>query len=106
MTTVTRDGVVEFRFYRPDVQQVSVVGCFNGWRKDALLMNAQGDGWWRAEIMLQGGDYRFRYLADGVWFPDYASNGIEMGKTGWDSLLVIPKTQRSKIHMRETRQVA
>jgi len=106
MTTVTRDGVVEFRFYRPDVQQAAVVGCFNGWRRDALPMRAQGDGWWRAEIQLHGGDYRFRYLADGAWFPDYASNGIEMGKTGWDSLLVVPKSAgRRKIRL-DARQVA
>ena len=106
MTTVTRDGVVEFRFYRPDVSQVSVVGCFNGWRRDALPMRAQGDGWWRAELKLHGGDYRFRYLADGVWFPDYASNGIEMGKTGCDSLLFVPGLDRSKNIPRSARQVA
>jgi 1,4-alpha-glucan branching enzyme len=92
MTTVTTDGVVEFRFYRPDVRQVSVVGSFNGWRRDELPMRAQGDGWWRAEIQLHGGDYRFRYLADDKFFPDYASNGIDMGKFGWESLLFIPKT--------------
>ena len=106
MTTVTRDGVVEFRFYRPDVREVNVVGCFNGWRKDALPMSAQGDGWWRAETRLQGGDYRFRYLADGVWYPDYASNGIEVGKTGWDSLLFVPKTHREQNIQRDARQVA
>jgi len=91
MTSVTRDGLVEFRFFRPDVQSVSVVGDFNEWRMDALHMQPNGDGWWRAEMQLQGGDYRFRYLADGTWFTDYASHGIVAGKMGCDSLLVVPK---------------
>ncbi|HXE54745.1 MAG TPA: glycogen-binding domain-containing protein, partial [Tepidisphaeraceae bacterium] len=77
MTSVSRDGVVEFRFYRPRVRQVSVVGDFNGWRKDALHMTAEGNGWWRAELQLQQGDYRFRYLADDIWFADFASHGVE-----------------------------
>jgi hypothetical protein len=69
-------------------------------------MNATGDGWWRAEITLQGGDYRFRYLADGAFFPDYASNGIELGKTGWDSLLYVPRISRSKAIKDRLRRVA
>ena len=105
MTTISRDGIVEFRFFRPQVRQVTVVGDFNGWRRDALLMKAQGDGWWRAEAQLQGGDYRFRYLADETWYTDYASNGIEIGKMGCNSLLVVPEAavERSQY---DARQVA
>lgn len=105
MTSITRDGIVEFRFFRPRVRQVTVVGDFNGWRRDALLMSAQGDGWWRAETRLQGGDYRFRYLADGVWYTDYAANGIESGQLGWNSLLYVPETDEQK-NKRGARQVA
>ena len=106
MTSVTRDGVVEFKFFRPNVRQVTIVGDFNGWRTDALHMIAQGDGWWRAETQLQGGDYRFRYLADQDWFADYASHGIEYGKAGGcDSLLVVPKTARKPMRL-DARHVA
>lgn len=106
MTSVTRDGTVEFRFYRPDVKRVTVVGDFNDWRTDALLMSDQGDGWWRAETRLHGGDYRFRYLADETcWYADYASHGVEFGKTGCDSLLVVPKGKGAPIQQ-EARQVA
>ena len=107
MTSVTRDGTVEFRFYRPDVKCVAVVGDFNGWRTDALHMSADGDGWWRAETQLQGGDYRFRYLADQEWFADYASHGIEYPQTGGcDSLLVVPKTAMKIQSKKGVRQVA
>ena len=105
MTSVSRDGMVEFRFYRPRVRQVSVVGDFNGWRKDALHMTSQGDGWWRAQLQLQQGDYRFRYLADETWFADYASHGVESEQHGWNSILVIPESA-NKAEQRHVRQVA
>ena len=92
MTSVDRDGIVEFRFFRPNVRQVAIVGDFNGWRRDALLMAAEENGWWRAEARLNPGDYRFRYLADGVWYTDFASNGVEHGKWGCNSLLMVPET--------------
>ena len=105
MTSVSQDGWVEFRFYRPNVQQVNVVGDFNGWCRDALPMSCSGDGWWRARARLHGGDYRFRYLADGAWYTDYASNGIdiEVGKPGLNSLLSVPGTEQSE---EDARQVA
>lgn len=105
MTSVTMDGVVEFRFYRPLVQQVTVVGDFNGWRKDVLPMQAQGDGWWHATAQLPGGDYRFRYLADGVWYTDFASYGIETCKQGCNSVLVVPQINDEPLKQ-DLRQVA
>jgi len=91
MTNVTRDGLVQFRFFRPDVQGVTVVGDFNGWRTDALPMHPAASGWWRAETQLQGGDYRFRYLADGVWYTDYAAYGIELHQKMHNSVLHVPE---------------
>ena len=81
MTSVGKDGAVEFEFYRRGVSQVSVVGDFaNNWRGGQLPMTGDGDGWWRLCAMLRAGEYRFRYLADGQWYTDYASNGIEVGE--------------------------
>ena len=105
MTSVTRDGKVEFLFFRPRVRQVSVVGDFNGWRRDALHMQGDGEGWWRAEARLRGGDYRFRYLADDAWFTDYAANGIEIGRLGCNSLLTVPETQDTQANY-DVRHVA
>ena len=103
MTSITTDGTVAFRFYRPNVRQVTIVGDFNEWRRDALPMRSIGDGWWQAVIQLQGGDYRFRYLADGTWFTDYASNGIESGRLGLNSLLTVPDlgTEQSNAKVRQ-----
>jgi 1,4-alpha-glucan branching enzyme len=91
MTSVGRDGTVEFWFYRKGVRQVRVVGDFADWRGGGLDMCDRGDGWWRLSTRLDSGEYRFRYVADGQWYTDYASNGIEMDKAGVNSLLVVPE---------------
>jgi 1,4-alpha-glucan branching enzyme len=95
MTSVTEDGCVEFRFYRPRASQVSVVGEFNSWLDGVTPMRLDADGWWIASTKLSPGDYRFRYVADGVWYTDYASHGIEAGPNGWNAVLVIAE-QRAK----------
>jgi 1,4-alpha-glucan branching enzyme len=91
MTSVDKDGTVEFWFYRRDVRDVRVVGDFAGWSARSLEMAGKGDGWWRLTGMLAAGEYRFRYVADGQCFPDYASNGIEMGDLGVNSVLIVPE---------------
>ncbi len=101
MTTSEPDGVVKFRFYRPDVEQVLLLGTFNGWTGDSLQMSDMGDGWWSLEIELPEGEYRFRYLADGKWFTDYAANGIENGKHGWNSVLIVPEYKRTMMRRDE-----
>ena len=96
MTSVTQDGAIEFRFFRPNVRQVNLAGDFNAWSRTCTPMRSEGEGWWRAILQLDAGDYRFRYFADGHWFTDYASNGIERGKWGTNSIVVVPQTRINK----------
>ena len=91
MTSVTRQGFVEFSFFRRDVTDMRVVGDFGTSGDGELAMTGSPDGWWRAEVALDAGEYRFRHVADGVWFTDYAFNGIEVSKAGVNSLLVVPE---------------
>jgi len=98
MTSVMSNGLVEFRFYRPDAQDVKVVGSFNGWGARqflALKPDLQNDGWWTAEAQIAPGEYHFRYKVNGTeWFTDFAANGVERNKHGWNSILIVPE-QRS-----------
>lgn len=92
MTSILSDGRVEFRFYRPQATQVFVSGTFNGWRTDATPLRRDRDGWWRATLAFSPGVHEFRYVADGQWYTDFAAHGLEHGKFGLNSLLVIPDT--------------
>lgn len=81
---------VEFRFYRPQANQVHLAGDFNGWRHTELPMSRGRDGYWRAQLKLPSGEFRFRYCADGEWFADYAAFGVEPGEFGMDSIVRVP----------------
>ncbi len=91
MTSVG-EGIVEFWFFRRDVNNVRIVGDFSGFSDGGVAMTGGADGWWRATVALGAGEYRFRYVADGTPFADYASNGIEVSKTGINSILVVPES--------------
>ena len=92
MTSVSKNGFVEFRFFRRDARDVRVVGDFGTSCNGEFLLTGSPDGWWRATVPLDAGEYRFRYVADGVWYADYASNGIEVSKAGIQSVLVVPES--------------
>ena len=109
MTSVRTSGWVEFRFYRKGARQVMVSGDFNGWCTsplNALRMRPTGDGWWVASACFEPGEYRFKYVADGVWYTDYASNGIEPYKAGANSILVVPERSAHADQNNAARMVA
>jgi 1,4-alpha-glucan branching enzyme len=91
MTSVSKDGLVEFWFFRRNVNDVRVVGDFGTPGDGGFALTGGPDGWWRAKVPLDAGEYRFRYVADGAPFPDYASHGIEVSKAGVNSVLVVPE---------------
>ena len=95
MTNLVNDGTVEFRFFRACARHVSLAGDFNQW-SEQLPMRRDDDGWWVIELKLAPGDYRFRYVADGTWYTDFASNGVEATKTGWNSMLVVPASSAAR----------
>jgi 1,4-alpha-glucan branching enzyme len=96
MTNLSHDGSVEFRFFRAGARHVSLVGDFNQWAEQLPMRRDGGEGWWVAELKLAPGDYRFRYVADGTWYTDFASNGVEATKTGWNSMLVVPASNADR----------
>ena len=91
MTSTGRNGSVEFRFFRPQATAVAVAADFNDWSPE-LPMRRDANGWWTLHLDLEPGEYRFRYVADGEWYTDFASNGVEVTKLGWNSVLVVPGT--------------
>jgi len=83
-------GDMEFSFYRREARGVFLCGDFNDWQQTALPMTGMPDGWWKCQLRLAPGSYRFKYLADSEWYPDYAAFGIERSPLGaWNSVVLI-----------------
>ena len=83
-------GDVEFSFYRRGARRVFLCGDFNDWHQTALPMRVMNGGWWKCRLRLAPGSYRFKYLADGEWYLDYAAFGLEMGPVDtWNSVVLI-----------------
>lgn len=93
MTREHDDGTVIFRFYRPNVSRMSLVGDFNDWDPEAMPMAAAPDGWWEFRLRLAPGTYQFKYHGDGQWFTDFAAFGVERGPYGWNSVLTVHDTR-------------
>ncbi len=106
MVTIGEDGYAEFRFFRPQVGDVFVTGDFNEWRTDQLRMVHRGDGYWVLRVALPPGDYRFRYVANGFWYTDYAAFGVEPAQFGYNSILRVPeRTLRLRPATQPQRQI-
>jgi 1,4-alpha-glucan branching enzyme len=91
---VTTEGqTARFRFLRPHARSVMLAGDFNGWQTHQIPMRRTPDGWWEATLRLAPGSHRFRYLADGEWFIDYAGFGVEHGPFGLDGIVRVAQPQ-------------
>jgi 1,4-alpha-glucan branching enzyme len=107
MMVTVRGETAEFKFYRPDAEQVHLAGDFNGWRLGELPMQPTPEGYWLAKLRLPAGDFRFRYCADGAWFTDYAAFGVEPGQFGLDSVVrVEPQVLAFQPSQTETSEIA
>lgn len=67
-----REVVVEFR--DPHAVDVRIAGNFNGWIPDrGVESSTVADGServWRKVLLLEPGEYQYRYVVDGEWRPD------------------------------------
>ena len=106
MTSVRANGEVEFRFYRATAKEVAVAGDFTGWQSKPITMRHEGKGWWTARVRLEPGEYRFRYVADGQWFTDFASHGVELKKQVWNSVLLVSESANLTLHQTDARALA
>jgi 1,4-alpha-glucan branching enzyme len=106
MTSVRTNGEVEFRFFRANAGDVAVAGDFTGWQEHPIHMCPEGNGWWTARVKLDPGEYRFRYVADGTWFTDFASHGVELKKQVWNSVLLVQETPSVPQQQHEIRALA
>ena len=75
-------NTVEFRVHRPRARMISLVGDFNHWNPENDLLRRGDDGIWRLRKRLSKGDYRYKFVIDGRWEPDYYNSSSASDEVG------------------------
>ena len=75
MAILTRRRDVKIKFTPPSkCRVVKVAGDFTNWEKGAIVMSKSGkSGQWSASLKLTPGEHQFRYILDGHWYTDPAT---------------------------------
>ncbi len=66
-------GQTVFTYASPEAQSIFLAGTFNGWDTGSTPMTRQEDGTWRTALELAPGQYEYKFVVDGVWCCDPAS---------------------------------
>ncbi len=75
---------VEFRFQHETAATVNLAGTFNGWNTGSDPMSGPDpDHWWTLEMLLDPGDYEYKFVVDGgQWFADPLNPRINYSNYG------------------------
>lgn len=85
-------NIIEFYIENEYAEQISLVGSFNHWAQDVLLLEPSTNGLWKIEIpLLREGKYSYKFFIDGkLWMEDVENPYREPdGFNGFNSLLII-----------------
>ena len=74
-------------------RQIFVAGSFNGWEPKNRLTDRSGNGKYSCRILLEPGEYQYKFVVDGEWRLDAANPNFVPNDFGTlNSLLtVLPK---------------
>jgi 1,4-alpha-glucan branching enzyme len=64
---------VSFALHKPEAKRVLLCGEFNGWSPTATLMTRHNAGHWKTTVALAPGRHQYKFIVDGEWIPDPAS---------------------------------
>ena len=67
---------VNFVCSAPGAKQVSVIGDFNNWQRDADPMKRQPDGAWMVQVQLCDGHHQYLFFVDGQAYLDPHAQGV------------------------------
>ena len=70
--------------------EVFVAGTFNDWNLSAAPLTKSGDGLWSRRLLLEPGEYEYRFIVDGHWQDDPAAERSAANPFGGsNSILVV-----------------
>lgn len=87
-----RRKTIEFHISISCASHISLVGSFNDWAKDEILLRKRKNDIWKVEIpMLPEGRYQYKFFIDDrmpmedIENPNREPDGV----TGWNSVLTV-----------------
>lgn len=61
---------VTFSVEAPGAEKVNLMGDFNDWDPEKHFMKNDGAGNWNKTVVLDPGEYEYKFLIDGQWHED------------------------------------
>jgi 1,4-alpha-glucan branching enzyme len=65
-----RPGKVEIVFHADEADEVFIAGDFNQWNPRSTPLHKDGNGTWKALLLLTPGPHQYRFVVDGQWQND------------------------------------
>ena len=83
--------IVQFIYEIKDAEKVQIVGDFNNWSKDGIVMQKiHGTDFWTAQVSLQEGIYKYVFVINNtMWTTDPFSQIKVMDDFGNESSLIV-----------------
>jgi len=78
-----------FTLQAPEATQVFVAGCFNGWNPSTDPLGMGSDGIWTCTLVLDPGEYEYRFVVDGVWRDDPLAEIRRPNDMGCENCLIV-----------------
>ena len=67
LTGCGKPHFVDFDFYAPGAQSVSVAGTFNDWNSSQFNLKKDPESTWKGSLPLMPGSHQYRFFVDGNW---------------------------------------
>ena len=78
-----------FKLSAPEASQVSIAGCFNDWSLTANPLSPGNGGMWTCTLLLEPGEYEYRFIVDGIWCDDPAAAMRRPTEYGCENCIII-----------------
>lgn len=83
-------------------KNVNLFGSFNGWNREAAPMRKNSSGIFEIELLLEPGNYEYKFLADGVeLLDDDNPNKVPNGLGGINSLISVSGDDDEKFYLHQ-----
>jgi 1,4-alpha-glucan branching enzyme len=70
-TIGAKNITMALEYFAPEANTVAVAGDFNGWDIQAHMLKKSKAGWWKTNLKLAPGRYRYRFIVNGEqWSED------------------------------------